>query len=872
MAAYAALVSLNHIINQLQHHPNTPISLEKNQTESLTEKITFLQEFLESYSINSGNEEYEHDLLSRIADAAYEAEDIIESNIVIQILASTTTDLEEDKIRSSDLYQGLKKVILGMDLIKREVMEIKEMKRIQNPKQQISASAGSRDFLSTAHRIMVGLEDVKIEIMDRLTRPSSYRQITLIFGMGGIGKTTLARNIYSAPLIKHHFDILAWATISQQYNATEILLQLLVCVQGEGNRGSLNHKSQHELGEILYKTLVGRRYLVVLDDMWSIEAWEKVHFFFPDNNNGSRMMVTTRMSDLAIQLNGSDILEMNLLDGDKSLNLLCKSVFGEQECPLELKETGMKIARNCKGLPLSIVVIGGLLAKSKKTLQYWEYVAENLNPILNREDDERCLKVLETSYNWLPVHLKSCFMYMGIFREDSTIRVSDLIKLWVAEGFLKPIPGKTLETVAEDNLNDLIQRNLVSIHSCSFNGKIKFCSMHDILRDLCLREARKHKFLCIVSRHDLEVRQIQDRRHIGVHAGTTPKSIDTLQSAPFARSLICDIHFQDVLPLRTFRLLRVLRAQRAINQKTYFGKRDVRYRPNDIFQLVNSRFLAVDSDWSWISRVPSSIHLFWNLQTLIVKGRHQLFAPPEIWRMPRLRHVKFDELYLPNTRGDDEFVLDSLQTLSRVGDFKCGEDVIKRIPNLRKLKIFYWALEGWSRYSLGNLQLMRKLESLGCYWCAHEMRSGKELVRSLAFPGWLRELTLEGCRLEWGDLAAKVGPLPSLEVLRLKTWSFVGPEWETVEGHFCNLRALLVCRCDDLERWTTDRAHFPRLERLRMRRMYRLREIPPEIGEIATLELLEVTGCTPTANASAVRIREEQEEMGNVGLQVRVGP
>ncbi|KAI3455598.1 hypothetical protein Pfo_012261 [Paulownia fortunei] len=636
MAAYAALVSLMHIVEQIQHHPRPPISLDKLQVESLIKNVTFLQDFLEGYS-HGGSKEADA-LESRIARAAYAAEDIIESHIVDQIFGGSTSHVENTS--SIEFYQGLQKVMEDMEFIKKEATEIKENVGIHDQLQRNSTSAGSVRSPSTGQNAMVGFDDILNEIMDKLTGQESNRQIIPIIGMGGIGKTTLARNIYVNPLIVQYFDIRAWVTISQEYSIKGILVEVLCCQEKKESRENLTQMNEYELADKLYKSLSGRRYLVIMDDMWSIEVWEKLKFFFPDNNNGSRIILTSRLSNVAFDLTGSHGFEMNFLDEDKSWNLLCKNVFGEESCPLELEEIGKKIARNCKGLPLSIAVIGGLLAKSEQTREYWEYIAENLNSMVNLEDNERCLKILNTSYKQLPVHLKPCFLYIGVFPEDSEIHVSSLIKLWVGEGFLKPVGGKSLEMIAQDYLKDLIGRNLILVHKLGSNGKIKFCKIHDLLRDLCLREAQKEKFVCVVRPHSHTIPQgINTQRRIGIHQSTLkeeylPQVINALQSASLTRSLICDS--PEVLPSLNFRLLRVLKA---VDRPLYYGDM---HSLEAIFQLVNWRYLAIRLDWIRISSYLSSVYLLWNLQTLIVQGTVNAIAPSEIWKMPQLRHVEFD--------------------------------------------------------------------------------------------------------------------------------------------------------------------------------------------------------------------------------------
>lgn len=352
MAAYGALVSLMHTIHQIQRHPQPPVSLDKIQLDSLTQKITFLQEFLEGYS-HVGNNAVE----SRIADAAYAAEDVIESHVVDQIVAGKESG-------SSGCYEGLQKVIVEMDGVNAEVMEIKVEMAVHDHYTSSAISSAPFGSVFTRQNTTVGFDDVLYDMMDRLTGWELDCQIIAVAGMGGIGKTTVARNIYENQISVQHFDILAWATISQEYKMRDILLQLL---QEGGD--SLSQMNEYELGDRLHKNLYSRRYLIVIDDVWNIEVWDLLKLFFPDNNNGSRIILTTRLSSLGFEV-ANYVIELGFLDEANSWTLFCKNVFGDEDCPLEITEIGKKIVANCKGLPLSIIVIGGVLARSEKTQLY----------------------------------------------------------------------------------------------------------------------------------------------------------------------------------------------------------------------------------------------------------------------------------------------------------------------------------------------------------------------------------------------------------------------------------------------------------------------------------------------------------------------
>ncbi|XP_057779438.1 putative late blight resistance protein homolog R1B-16 [Salvia miltiorrhiza] len=437
MAAYAALVSLLHIIHDIQRHHSPPISLNKQQLQSLTQNLTFLLEFLEGYKSPVSDGDEADPLEMRIADAAYAAEDAIESHIVgkIQLSRSRKTVssrffncFRDPKNVSSNhgdeqmnLFQDVQKVIAEMDEIKRVTMETNTEKACSF----VSASVSTR---KNNNGVVVWSEDVLLGILERLVADQPNRQVIPITGMGGIGKTTLAKTVYSKPIIKERFDICAWATISQHYDTREILCELVYQATNKSKQ-QLSDRSEDELGLELYQYLSGRRFLIVMDDMWNIDAWDSIQRYFPNNENYSRVLVTTRLSQLSSQLNDSYSLQMGFLDEDRSWDLFSRIMFGVGSCPRELEKIGKKIVENCRGLPLSIVLVGGVLKNMEQTLGCWKSVRKNLSSIVNLENDKHCLKLLKMSYNHLPVYLKPCFLYMGVFEEDDSVEVSTLVKL-----------------------------------------------------------------------------------------------------------------------------------------------------------------------------------------------------------------------------------------------------------------------------------------------------------------------------------------------------------------------------------------------------------------------------------------------------------
>ncbi|KAG8388496.1 hypothetical protein BUALT_Bualt02G0131700 [Buddleja alternifolia] len=845
-AAYAAVVSLIHVVENIQNPSMHWILVDRKQIQALHEKVCSLQDFLED-SYNTRRSKLEiNGLVSQIADASHEAEDIIESYVVDQIHGQSSDDNAEKSF--TFFCQDIEKVMEKMDLIKQKVIiNIKE--KIINIKEFVGVSvvglSASPQAPPTAKNTMVGFDAHLVQIMEKLDTKKSKLQMISIVGMGGIGKTTLATNVYEHPFIVQRFDVRAWVTISQEYTVREILLRLLFDVEILSNkRGKdsieklsaftyrMEKKNNEQLGEQLYKSLIIRRYLIVIDDLWSTEAWDEVRRFFPDNHNESRIMITTRLSNVAICFGPGDPHKIEFLDEYKSWDLFCKKVFQQDVCPLELVKIGKKIAKSCRGLPLALVVIGGLLAKSNKTLEYWEYVAENLNAIVNLGNDEYCLKLLYLSYNHLPIHLKPCFLYMSSFPEDCEIRVSRLKKLWVAEGFLKPIRTKSLEDVANEYLKDLTDRNLISIPS-RYTGETKICIIHDLLRDLCFREAHKENFLRVVRIESLDILpHIKSIRRLSIHQSTKeqryhPQVLNALQCASCTRSLLCEFECNSQLLISRLNLLRVL---------------DVvdKYSPEDIIKLVNLRYLSFTVDLDLNLSFISSMSLFWNLQTLILRGETRgRVLPPEIWEMTQLRTLKFEEGFLPDPQPQIDIqnsqILENLQTLSDVGNFRCTEEVVKRMPNLKKLRFGYDKLSSgveWSYYCLNNLVHLHKLELLQCSFY------DEISVGNIAFPHSLKQLILAGAR------------------------------WDATEGEFVQLKHLTIFETD-LMYWEADYTHFPMLSKLYLGYLD-LEEIPLGLATLPMLQYIDLDQCKPSVVTSAKLILEERDNLGYEGLQVGI--
>ncbi|XP_047948300.1 putative late blight resistance protein homolog R1B-17 [Salvia hispanica] len=397
--------------------------------------------------------------------------------------------------------------------------------------------------------------------------------------------------------------------------------------------------------------------------MWNLKAWDdmNVRSLFPDTNNGSRVVVTTRNANVANHL-GDYCVAMGFLDEENSWHLFCQNAFAEQQgcCPLELEKTAKMIVARCKGLPLAIVVVGGILKKSPMTLVYWENVAQSI--LHSTDSNEQCLNVLSLSYRYLPADRKPCFLLLGSFPEDEQINAPDVIKLWIAEGFIQHFHDTRLEDDAAYFLWDLHMRNLILTEQLDYKGNIITFKVHDLVRELCLQIAKKEDFLSVFETS----RGITRERRVLINGVVNHETITT--DAP-VRCLICNGGRYGLNNLNDLKMLRTVS-----NVFTTFIS-------ESIFQQVNLRYLNVNLVYiprRFLYYLPSSISLLWNLQilTIILPNQSKVIAPYEIWEMLQLRQIEVDMICLVDPLPVDNanhMAMRSLYTLSKVENFRLSE-------------------------------------------------------------------------------------------------------------------------------------------------------------------------------------------------------
>ncbi|KAM7502936.1 hypothetical protein LguiB_001840 [Lonicera macranthoides] len=716
---------------------------------------------------------------------------------------------------------------------------------------------------SVKEEMMVGYGDEVRKLVDRLTGLQKRLELIPIVGMPGLGKTTLARQVYNDLNVVYHFHIRAWTRVSQVYQRRDLLLGILISIVELTDE--IYKMSDQKLLELLKKCLLGHRYLIVMDDMWDNRIWNDLQRSFPDNNNGSKIIFTSRLAEVASHVQGDHVHYLRFLTRDESWELLCRKVFHRRHCPLYLMEIGMQITEKCKGLPLAIVVIAGILA-NETTLTWWRQVAKSVSSYIV-SNPELYMDTLALSYNHLPPHLKPCFLYLGAFLADREIPVRKLIFLWVSEGFIHHGGSERLEDVAEDYLMDLINRSLVIVSKKASTGRIKSCIMHDLLRELCLRKFKEENFMQQLYKYDENSTPTSPITKMAVRVSVYSAPSPSSSLMPFSSNAISLLCFAvEVLPdfvsfiCQAFKFLRVLD----------LSSTKIPHFPSKIIQLVELRYIAIQAD---VGSLPSSISSLRYLETLTVSSRSNVTLPRNTWKMVNLRHLcikqgvndvekpSFEEL-----QDEDGYplILENLQTLSFVCPSRYCMEVLKRSPRLRKLG-FCGPLLSDSRDLIFPMLYADQLETLKLFNTAIYREVSSSCSPDM-FPKRLKKLTLTNTALAWNEMWT-LGMLPNLEVLKLKLHACVGRLWETSDNGFLRLK-FLKFQDLDIVQWIASSNHFPLLEHLVLHGCQKLEEIPSSLGDIPTLEMIEVRCCSETAANSAHDIKKDQENKGNDCVKV----
>ncbi|XP_073011297.1 disease resistance protein RPP13-like [Typha latifolia] len=662
---------------------------------------------------------------------------------------------------------------------------------------------------------IVGLEEDKLTIVSLLCQPVKHREAISIVGMGGVGKTTLALEVYNDIEIQKLFPTRAWVTVSAFPSITDILRQIKTQVSSQPSDRNIQSESQEDLvGEVKRLLSEQGRYLIVMDDVWSTELWDEMQTAIPDVQDGSRVIFTTRSQAVAKHANPTTYHLMGALNEENSLKLLFRIAHPDQaieEVPEELREIGKKLAGTCQGVPLTLVLVASFLKYKEYSPSAWDEVFE----ALQRDDYDygpKILVSLNLSYNYLPSEWKPCFVYIGIFPFGYHISVRRLIRLWRAERLIQQELDKSMEETAYMILEQLIQRCFVEVVDYRYNGTVKSIKIHDLLRDFCIYKARDALFFSVLplcednslislsfNECHFPAENIDDRECIGPSSENS-KNKKFHSFLGFNSSLKFDIslHSNYFHP----KLLRVIDIE---------GISKIYELPKEITSMSSLRYLRWIVATNGIIYFPSSIKKMFNLETLDIH--------PQVTG--------------PDKDMDGIGVLKNLHTLKRIIAGKWIMRDLANLTNLSKLRIH--DLTADSMEVLVNLlKKLRLLVSLTLqssekiptkvltvFKDGHPLHvlkllgelTEKQLPDSKEFPAHLDKLVLLGSMLE-NDPMESLGKVQSLKLIKFGRDAYKGRKMTCSSDGFPNLQHLIFEELKNFEEWEVKDGGIPKLTHL----------------------------------------------------------
>ncbi|KAH6775878.1 hypothetical protein C2S52_013439 [Perilla frutescens var. hirtella] len=617
---------------------------------------------------------------------------------------------------------------------------------------------------------VVGIEQPKEQLLKWIKSMDNGLDVIAVVGMGGLGKTTLVKRVYDDESVKKHFSKHAWVVVSDYKNVKhllESLIKKLFLETKELPPQGLEDMDVDEMRISIFEFLKDKNYIVVLDDIWDVSRWEAIRFAFPKRGCHGCIIMTTRYSSIAEAAcsQTNHVYNLKPLSPEKSEALLYKKAFPRNPCPPYLREFTENILQKCEGLPLAIVVIGGVLATKNNRADEWERFSRSL--LIHESDSEggslkRLRKLLSLSYNDLPYYLKYCFLYLSIYPEGGLLDKEEIIRLWIAEGFVESKQHRIVEEVAEDYLNQLFSRSLIQVVQKDSDGTVMMFRIHDLLREYITVKSREHNMITICDERETQTQWPNKIRRLAVLKSINFSPVpDMKNKLKYLRSLLLlyndgNIELELIKELlNKCRLLKVLDLAAAASLETI---------PDEVFKLYHLKYLCLSG--TEVKLIPKEIQYLENLETLDLEWCYVTELPDEILKLNKLRH-----LLVHNIRNAYDVMFD--HTLS----VKAPRGIGSSLPSLQSLCCVDADEVGGVKMvrEIGKLTQLRRLDIA-------KLRSedGKELCSSIAKLTHLHSLKIisvqEGEKMELDYFLSSTG-LPFLSTLELCGCIEKVPQW-----------------------------------------------------------------------------------------------
>ncbi|KAF8389222.1 hypothetical protein HHK36_025915 [Tetracentron sinense] len=697
-------------------------------------------------------------------------------------------------------------------------------------------------------------EEIKEQLITGVTRLC----VISILGDEGMGKKSLAMEIYNSNDVKEHFQCCAWVNESEK-----ILQEIAEQVKFYEFKPDTRNIREGELVQKLWEFLKTRKYLIVMADMWFTKVWDKLRVAFPDSDNGSRILFTTEDPECPIKV-------LRPLNEHESWELFTEKV----SVPSKFSQLARVLVSACVGIPLVTVQFGALMSIMKAD---HDWVWEGMQELSNDWDRRFCIRALNAYWD-LPLYLKHCFFYVVCFPENYEIPARRLIALWIAEGLVEVSKdGLSPEEVAETYIKKLIRRNLIQVAKQKIDEElVKTCRLPIALRQFWLSNAKEANFLLSrrkrksmpssssssPPRTDMIFRLFDNLDENHLHRNDTNPhdfqpyrylysllSFDLRQGSKPGEDIENFFHRGITSTGRWFQLLRVLDLEGVFKPRLnrVLGK------------LINLRYLGLR--WTFLDTLPPSIGNLKFLQTLDVKHTYVNNLPSSIWKLKHLRHLYLNNNRLEPVRGGTLLDLQTLRgvLVNKESQVKGGFD---RSTDLRKLGLTcrsmsedsqQEALAEWVR-KLKNLRVLRlkSTDDLGQPSCLNlksllglGVLSNIYLVGKLQklfedqFPPSVTRLTLSASELR-DDSMPTLEKLLNLRILELFSGSYTGTRMVFSSKGFGQLRQLRLWKLHELKVWRVEVGAMPNIREIEIRFCNNLKMLPDGLQHLSTLQKLRL--------------------------------
>ncbi|KAI4969031.1 hypothetical protein ZWY2020_046361 [Hordeum vulgare] len=396
-----------------------------------------------------------------------------------------------------------------------------------------------------------------VDLCKWLTDDHVALKVASILGVGGIGKTTLAKQLWREH--KRHFDCCAFVRTAKKPDMRRFLRSILAQVRPDQPPAT---NEVHQLIHRLRTHLQGKRYFLIIDDLWATSVWDVARRAFPEGN-GSRIITTTEIKDVALaccRYQSKYIYKMEPLSTSHSEELFVGAVFGSgEEKSRQLDDVSKEMIRRCAGLPMAIISISSVLASQGEanTIQYRKQI-QNILPT-NATPVEVLKQVLIFCYKCLPSHLQTCLLYLSLYPENYIILKEDIVKQWVAEGFiLAPREDKT--EVAGNYFDKLVNMGLIQRIDVGYSNDVYYYAVHPMAHNLITSKSREENFMTVIDYSERTIGFPNKVSRLSLQFGsakhaTRPESIGLSHVRSLAFIGLKSCYYSSILEFKVLRVL-----------------------------------------------------------------------------------------------------------------------------------------------------------------------------------------------------------------------------------------------------------------------------------------------------------------------------